>query len=122
MTQYASRTVPDELIVAGQQLRGFSSLPPDEAFTFHQRLVESAHDCGCRLGGMAASLALSLYLVLTIALPLIGGTPVTFSWWKALAALLGGALVGKTLGVFRAKRRFDAALRDFEARRAPAAR
>ncbi len=66
---------------------------------------ESSPDCGCRLGGLVASLALGGYLALAIALPRLGGTPVTFSWWNALAALLGGVLVGKTLGVLRARRR-----------------
>ena len=65
---------------------------------------ESSPDCGCRLGSVVASLALTGYLALAIALPRLGGTPVTFSWWNALAALLGGALVGKALGVLRARR------------------
>ena len=34
-----------------------------------------------------------------IALPVLGGTSDTLSWWKALAAL-----VGKTLSVYRARR------------------
>jgi len=40
-------------------------------------------------------------LAVAIALPLLGSTPDTFSCWKALAALLGGALVGKTRRVPR---------------------
>jgi membrane associated rhomboid family serine protease len=65
---------------------------------------ESLDECGCRLGGLAASITLTGYLALAIALPLLRGSAVTFSWWQALAALFGGALVGKTFGVLRAKR------------------
>jgi hypothetical protein len=75
----------------------------------HSRVIarprhESADECGCRLGGQVASLALLGYLALTIALPLLRGTPVIFSWWWALVSLLGGAMVGKTFGVLRATR------------------
>jgi membrane associated rhomboid family serine protease len=65
---------------------------------------ESLDECGCRLGSLAASITFIGYLALAIALPLLRGTAVTFSWWQALAALLGGALVGKTFGVLRASR------------------
>jgi membrane associated rhomboid family serine protease len=64
----------------------------------------SLDECGCRLGSFVASITLTGYLALAIALPLFRGTSVTFSWWQSLAALLGGAVVGKTFGVFRAKR------------------
>jgi hypothetical protein len=37
---------------------------------------ESSPDCGCRLGSLVASLALTGYLALAIALPRLGGTPV----------------------------------------------
>jgi hypothetical protein len=66
-----------------------------------------ADKCGCRLGSQVASITLTGYLALAIALPLLRDTSVTFSWWQALAVLLGGALVGKTLGVLRARRLHD---------------
>ena len=65
---------------------------------------EPPDECGCRLGSQVAFITLIAYLTLAIALPLLRGTSVTFSWWQALAALIGGALVGKTLGVLRATR------------------
>ena len=118
MTKYASMTVADDLVVAGRHLHGFHSLPPEEAFRLHVRLVEAANDCGCRTGALATSLALTVYLLQSIAVPLLAVVPNSFTWWEAALVLLGGALVGKTFGVFQAKRRFDEALRDFDASRA----
>lgn len=68
------------------------------------RFAPRVDECGCRLGSLVASITLTGYLVLAIALPLLCGTSITFSWWQALAALIGGALVGKTVGVLRARR------------------
>jgi hypothetical protein len=61
-------------------------------------------ECGCRLGSHVALLVLISYFGMTIALPLLRGTAITFSCWQALAALFGGALVGKTVGLLRARR------------------
>jgi hypothetical protein len=66
---------------------------------------ETFDGCGCRLGSQIASIALIGYLTMSIALPLLRGASVTFSWRWALAAVLGATLVGKTLGVLRAKQR-----------------
>ena len=79
----------------------FTAVSTDLARDSHH---ESLDECGCRLGSLVASITLTGYLALAIALPLFRGTSVTFSWWQALAALLGGAVVGKTFGVFRARR------------------
>jgi membrane associated rhomboid family serine protease len=75
-----------------------------EIATVHDSLEESAPDCGCQLSAIVASLALIGYFVVTIALSRLNHTTVTFAWWEALAAFLAGAVIGKTLGVFRARR------------------
>jgi membrane associated rhomboid family serine protease len=80
---------------------GLTDFPIDVVRGSHH---ESLDECGCRMGSLVASITLTGYLALAIALPLLRGTPITFSWWKALATLLGGALVGKTFGLLRAGR------------------
>lgn len=92
-------------------MRGLPGNPPMGPDDRHGPLAvvsssrhESLDDCGCRLGSRLASITLVIYLALSITRPLLHGTPITFSWWQALAALFGGALAGKTLGMLRARR------------------
>jgi len=65
---------------------------------------ESLDECGCRLGRQVASITFIGYLALSIALHLLRRTSASLSWWRAFATWVGGALVGKMLGVLRAKR------------------
>lgn len=108
------KSVPDTLNVAGQEIKGFSALPPEKAMILRMRMIEAANDCGCRWATVYGGIALNVYLVLSILVPYLRGQPTTFSWWWAGGVMLGGFLLGKAFGTYRAKRALLDAIEEFQ--------
>ena len=93
--------VPDSFDVRGHAFRGLEALPRGEAERLHGDLLRYGGACGCGAGSVGALLAGSSYLVGLPALP-------------AVVAALAGGVVGRCLGLWWARRRFDAARRELE--------
>ena len=93
--------IPDSFEVRGHTFRGLDGLPRDEAERLHGGVLRYGSACGCGAGAVGALVAGCLYLVGLPALP-------------AVAAAIAGGVVGKCLGLWWARRRFDAVRRELE--------
>jgi hypothetical protein len=114
LEQPVLRTAAD---VAQAKRAGRSRLPPphtvlavelaeDQASGFETRLNREADACGCGSAAVAASFAFFGYVVVVL---LVVGTPPRWGFAELVwggAVLLGAALVGKALGLMRARRRW----------------
>lgn len=108
------KSVPDTLTVAGREFSGFSRLEPETAMTLRLRMIEAASECGCRWGAGVGGGALTAYLAISVVAPLARQVPTTFAWSGAAAVSIGGILLGKAFGTFRAQRAFRDATAEFE--------
>jgi hypothetical protein len=96
-----STVVPDSFELRGRAFSGLDALPRDEAESLYAGAVRYSTACGCGTGAIGAALAGSLYLL---------GLPLAL----AIAAAVVGGVIGKCLGLWWARRRFDAASRRLE--------
>ncbi|MEU9662897.1 hypothetical protein [Streptomyces chartreusis] len=90
--------VPDAFKLRGQTFSGLDTLPREQALLLYRGLVKYSHACGCGAGAAGAALGASLHLLGLALLPTL------------VAAVVCGA-TGKCLGLWWARRRFDAAAR-----------
>lgn len=88
--------VPDAFELGGRRFSGLDALPRDEAERLYGGLVRYDTACGCGAGAIGAALGAGC-----VYLP---GLPLALA---ISAAVVGGA-TGKCLGLWWARRRFDA--------------
>lgn len=93
--------VPDSFELRGWRFSGLHALPREEAERLYGDVVRYGTSCGCGTGTIGAALAGCLYLL---------GLPLA----PAIAAVIGGGVTGKCLGLWLARRRFDVAGRRLE--------
>jgi hypothetical protein len=97
----SSTVVPDSFELRGRAFSGLDALPRDEAERLYAGAVRYGTACGCGTSAIGALLAGSLYLL---------GLPLA----PAIGAAVVGGVIGKGLGLWWARRRFDAAGRRLE--------
>lgn len=96
MSGMVSSVVPDSFELRGRRFSGLDALPRDEAERLYDAVVRHGTACGCGTGAIGAALASCLYLL---------GLPLA----PMIAAAIVGGVIGKCLGLWWARRRFDAA-------------
>jgi hypothetical protein len=109
--------VEDTITLRGKTLTGFRRIDPVHASQLHREILKEAAACGCEAGTAGSLVALGIYLLGSVVVPVVRSHQVRASWGTAIGVLLGGAALGKVLGLTLSRRRLDQLLLEFVRRR-----